>query len=103
MLSAGSTARLTSWSAIGVFGVIFTRVQLVPASALIATQGKPQCPFGRKMRPLLSAASCPVRPPHTLPALGSEPVKAGLPVGSQVTPPFLLRVHEESATRLKQK
>src|SRR5438094_5742491 len=51
-LSAVSTASVTSWSAIGVLLVILTRVQLLPASLLTATQGSPQCPFGRKIRPV---------------------------------------------------
>src|SRR5688572_12285745 len=106
MLSAVSTARLTSWSSIGVWPVTFLRVQLVPASALRATHGEPQWPFGRKMRPSLSAARCPVNPPQKLPALGSDPRKAGLPVstnGVVGSPPLLWRVQDESVTRLKQK
>src|ERR671935_3241757 len=55
-LSAESTASVTSWSAIGVLFVIFTRVQLLPASPLTATHGSPQWPFGRKIRPVPSAS-----------------------------------------------
>src|SRR6266571_6854511 len=99
MLSALSTASVTSWSAIGVLFVILTRVQLAPASLLTATHGSPQWPFGRKMRPVVSAARCPVRPPHTVPALGSAPVKAGIVVAN-VSPPLMLRLQLESPTWL---
>src|SRR6267143_411538 len=103
MLSLVSTPKLTSWSDIGRWPAIFTRLQVVPAFSLIAIHGFPQWPLGRKMRPVLSAARWPVSPPHNPPAAGSSPKKAALPVGSKVSPPFRLRLQDEVATWLKQK
>src|SRR5207245_253631 len=73
-----------------------TGVQVWPLSPLMDTHGLLQLPEGRKIRPVGSAARCPVRPLHA--SVGEY---AGSPLELHVRPPSRLLPHTDSIKRLE--